>query len=223
MSDHGAGYSIHHEVFDSALMRDVVDGLAQANVAHSRAGARHVLAVPAVRTLASAPQLLRIAAAYLGPTAVPFRATLFDKSLASNWLVPWHQDTALPVTSDMCLAGWGPWTWKGGVLHAIAPAYALEAVIALRVHLDDSTAANGPIRVLPGTHTRGVLSHEAIEMLVDTVPPVDCVIGTGGVIAMRPLLVHASSKARDDRPRRVLHIEYAATTQFEGGIDLAVG
>ena len=29
---------------------------------------------------------------------------------------------------------------------------ALERVIALRIHLDDSTADNGPLRVLPGTH-----------------------------------------------------------------------
>jgi hypothetical protein len=38
---------------------------------------------------------------------------------------------------------------KGGVLHAIAPASALAIVVALRVHLDDSTHANGPLRVLP--------------------------------------------------------------------------
>jgi len=40
---------------------------------------------------------------------------------------------------------------------------------------------------------------------------------------MRPLIVHASSKARDDRPRRVLHIEYTETTRLHGGVAVAVG
>ena len=41
------------------------------------------------------------------------------------------------------------------------------------------------------------------------IPPVDCTTPAGGVIAMRPLTIHASSKSIDDRPRRVLHVEYA--------------
>jgi len=34
----------------------------------------------------------------------------------------------------------GPWSVKAGVLYGHAPASVREAVIALRVHLDDSTA-----------------------------------------------------------------------------------
>jgi ectoine hydroxylase-related dioxygenase (phytanoyl-CoA dioxygenase family) len=112
---------------------------------------------------------------------------------------------------------------KGGVLHAIAPGSALSAVVALRVHLDDSSSTNGPLRVLPGTHVDGVLSHDEIQRRAQTIAAVECLASVGGVMAMRPLLVHASSKSRDDRPRRVLHIEYAATLQFGPGIELAVG
>ena len=100
---------------------------------------------------------------------------------------------------------------KSGVLYAHAPASALEQVVALRVSLDDSTAANGPLRVLPGTHLLGVLTDEAIERCARDIAAVDCTIAAGGVVAMRPLTVHASSKAKTDRPRRVLHIEYAVT------------
>jgi hypothetical protein len=39
---------------------------------------------------------------------------------------------------------------------------------------------------------------------------------------MRPLLVHASSKASTDAPRRVLHIEYAPSLLLDGGIEIAV-
>jgi ectoine hydroxylase-related dioxygenase (phytanoyl-CoA dioxygenase family) len=112
---------------------------------------------------------------------------------------------------------------KSGVLHAIAPAAALAGVVALRVHLDDSTHANGPLRVLPGTHAAGILAHRDVQHLAETVAPVECVAAAGGVVAMRPLVLHASSKASGGSSRRVLHIEYAATVHLERGIELAVG
>jgi hypothetical protein len=39
---------------------------------------------------------------------------------------------------------------------------------------------------------------------------------------MRPLLIHASSKATSERPRRVLHIEYVSTEEIAEGLALAV-
>jgi hypothetical protein len=41
-------------------------------------------------------------------------------------------------------------------------------------------------------------------------------------VAMRPLVIHASSKSLVDAPRRVLHIEYAATSMFPDGHKLAI-
>jgi len=115
----------------------------------------------------------------------------------------------------------GPWSLKEGVVYAHAPANALARVVALRVHLDDSGAANGPLRVLPGTHREGVLTDEEIRALAPEVPSVDCLVANGGVLAMRPLLVHASSKSQSVVARRVLHIEYATSMTFAGGLDLA--
>jgi hypothetical protein len=77
----------------------------------------------------------------------PFRATFFDKSATSNWLVAWHQDMVLPLTHRADVPGWGPWSLKAGMLYARAPASALERVLALRIHLDDSTAMNGPLHI----------------------------------------------------------------------------
>jgi hypothetical protein len=39
---------------------------------------------------------------------------------------------------------------------------------------------------------------------------------------MRPLLVHASSKSQIEAPRRVLHIEYAATPMIADGLQLTI-
>jgi len=188
----------------------------------SRAGARHLMRQPAVTALANDTTLLALAAQALGPGARPFRATLFAKSSASNWLVVWHQDTALPLRVRRDLPGWGPWSVKAGVLYAHAPSSALEDIVALRVHLDESGPDNGPLRVLPGTHVHGVLSDAEVQDLVSKVPPHACLCARGSIIAMRPLLVHASSKSTAKVPRRVIHIEYARSFELECGLELDV-
>ena len=175
-----------------------------------------------VTKIAHGHNLMSLACEVLGPSAFPYRATIFEKTPATNWLIVWHQDTALPLRSRQEIPGWGPWSVKGGITYAHAPASALEQVLALRVHLDDSTHENGPLRVLPGTHCRGVLSDDEIHELSTTIAPIDCVVGKGGVIAMRPLLVHASSKLQSNIPRRVLHIEYGASESIASPLRLAL-
>ena len=216
------GFLILADVFTRAEMVAVVGKLAGDALQRTKAGARHVLNLPIVHELAADPHMLDIARQYVGAAAVPFRATLFDKSSTANWLVVWHQDTALPLHKRFDAAGWGSWSMKGGVLYAHAPAPVLNTIVALRLHLDDSTASNGPLRVLPGTHRLGVLTDDQVHDLATRTRPVDCLSRAGGVVAIRPLTVHASSKSLDDRTRRVLHIEYAATLDLGSGIRLAV-
>jgi ectoine hydroxylase-related dioxygenase (phytanoyl-CoA dioxygenase family) len=111
---------------------------------------------------------------------------------------------------------------KAGITYAHAPAHALERIVALRVHLDPSNTDNGPLRVLPGTHTLGVLPDASLWELPSRIPAYECVVPRGGVLLMRPLLVHASSKAISSTPRRVIHIEYANGVGFESGLELAI-
>ena len=118
--------------------------------------------------------------------------------------------------------GWGPWSSKASVLYAHAPAHVLSRVLALRVHLDASTSANGPLRVIPGSHAAGLLTDNQVFDYVKAHVPIECLAPRGSVIAMRPLLIHSSSKARIGDPRRVLHIEYAESLELEPGIRLAV-
>jgi hypothetical protein len=113
--------------------------------------------------------LISLAAITLGGEAVPFGATLFDKSSSANWLVAWHQDRALPLMERREAAGWGPWSQKDGVVYAVR-----------------------------------------------RIQPIMCTVERGGVIVMRPLTVHASSKATTAASRRMLHLEYAAATFDEG-------
>jgi hypothetical protein len=67
-----------------------------------------------------------------------------------------------------------------------------------------------------------VLPDAAIDQVVDRTSAVDCLVAAGGIVAMRPLILHASSKAESARPRRVLHIEYADSLDIDDGLRIAV-
>jgi ectoine hydroxylase-related dioxygenase (phytanoyl-CoA dioxygenase family) len=216
------GFVVTPPLLTPSEIETVSTALSQPSISRSRAGVRHALGLPEVTDLARDPRILSVAQEILGEKAFPYHATLFDKSPASNWLVVWHQDTALPLRERRELRGWGPWSVKEGVVYAHAPANALRKVLALRVHLDDSTERNGPLRVLPRSHKRGVITDDEIERLMPETTPIECVVQKGGVLAMRPLLVHSSSKSHDESPRRVLHTEYAASICPAKGLELAV-
>jgi ectoine hydroxylase-related dioxygenase (phytanoyl-CoA dioxygenase family) len=216
------GFAIIRDVLSGQDVTGALSDFEDATLRHSRAGVRHAFDSAGIARFSRNPQLLEIARETLGEAAFPFRATLFAKSSRANWLVVWHQDTALPLQERHETPGWGPWSVKEGVIYAHANARALAQVLALRVHLDDSTADNGPLRVLPATHNLGVLDDDTMHRLAAEIAPVDCLVARGGVLAMRPLLVHASSKSQAAAPRRVLHIEYAASAVLSEKLLLAV-
>jgi ectoine hydroxylase-related dioxygenase (phytanoyl-CoA dioxygenase family) len=222
MKSGNLGYGVVPECLSSQKCDALLEALSVESVTRSRAGARHLMSVRVVASLANNSRLTALAQEWLGFPAIPFRATLFEKSSVTTWLIPWHQDTALPLTRRFDLAGWGPWSEKAGAVYAHAPASALSRVIALRIHLDASDADNGPLRVIPGSHVAGVLNDQAVMEFVSATDHVECSVPRGGVIAMRPLIIHSSSKARTEKSRRVLHIEYADSLDLADGVQLAV-
>ena len=143
-------------------------------------------------------------------------ATLFDKSPLSNWPVSWHQDLTIAVQEQRELDGWGPWSQKAGVSYVQPPASILDNMLAVRVHLDDCEADAGCLRVMPGSHGLGRLGDAAMAGLRQTGVSVECPVARGGLLLMRPLLVHCSSRAVELAHRRVVHLEYA-------GVDLPHG
>jgi hypothetical protein len=128
----------------------------------------------------------------------------------------WHQDLTIAVRRRIDLSGFGAWSVKEGVQHVRPPVELLERMLTMRLHLDDCGEENGLLRVLPGSHRHGKLDANAIRAWRAEVPAVSCAIKRGGVVLMRPLLLHASSPARRPEHRRVIHLEFAAEALPDG-------
>lgn len=217
-----SGFQIIENVISHDECDYIIQTLSMLKQKQTRAGARHLMSVKTIADLAHDERLLNIARQELGKEAFPFRATLFAKTGKANWLVVWHQDTALPLRYRHEETDWASWSKKENVWYAHAPASVLLRVIALRLHLDSSTNENGSLRVVPSSHILGTLEDEEIKATVKANDFVECHIGKGGLLAMSPLLIHASSKAITDAPRRVLHIEYADSLQLSEHARLAI-
>lgn len=169
------------------------------------AGSRTLLAQPWCQALAARLRQQPALAPLLLPAAVAVQCTYFAKSLARNWLVALHQDLSIPVAARVEDAAWHGWSVKEGQLFVQAPADVLAQLVAVRVHLDACTAADGALRVIPGSHRHGVLDAPAILAQRQATAELVCTAARGAAWVMRPLLLHASSKASGTSQRRVLH------------------
>ena len=174
--------------------------------------------VPAVAELARSAEIRALVEPVLGPGAFAVRGILFDKTPDANWKVAWHQDLTIAVRERREVEGFGPWSEKAGVAHVQPPAAVLERMVTVRLHLDPCGAENGPVQVIPGSHRAGRLSADEVQRWRGERDAVPACIGTGGVLVMRPLLLHASSPSTAPAHRRVIHLEFAAD-DLPGGLE----
>jgi ectoine hydroxylase-related dioxygenase (phytanoyl-CoA dioxygenase family) len=151
---------------------------------------------PCFAELAALPALLDALRRLLGPSGVRLHGSKINlKSPYYGSPVEWHQDWAFyPHTND--------------------------DILAVGVMLDDATEANGPLLVLPGSHTGPVFDHHAegyfcgaMDLARDGVDVGRAVplLGPAGSVSFHHVrLVHGSAQNTSDRPRALLLYEYAA-------------
>jgi ectoine hydroxylase-related dioxygenase (phytanoyl-CoA dioxygenase family) len=172
-----------------------------------RIGARPFALSPVIRELLAPSSILTLLAGQWadGP-ARPVRVLAFD----ANWHLPWHQDRVIAVKERIDVPGFGNWTVKNGQHHVEAPADLLATMFNLRLHIDDCDAANGALKVVPGSHRHGRLTDAEVRNTALKGPAVTCLVAAGGVLAMKALTIHASDASSTPRRRRVLHVDYCS-------------
>jgi hypothetical protein len=149
--------------------------------------------------LISDDRLLDLVEAFIGPNIALFASHYIAKPPYSGEPVLWHQDGAF---------------W---------PLEPME-VITLWLSLDDVSAENGCMRVVPGTQHLGlqkiltrmdvknVLSASMDESFVDESKAVDVVLAPGDISIHHPNVIHGSNANTSDRWRRGLTIRYIPTS-----------
>jgi ectoine hydroxylase-related dioxygenase (phytanoyl-CoA dioxygenase family) len=159
--------------------------------------------VPALRTVLFSEAMAEICRATLGSTAYFFFDQFVVKGPEGGLPFSWHQDSGYVVGNG------GP------------PDHA--PYLTCWCPLDDSTEENGTVRLIPGSHRRGILVHERQDGTNDLVGAGADTEGliveakAGDVVAFSSLTLHATGANRSDRPRRVYLAQYTPEAMLNPG------
>lgn len=141
----------------------------------------------------------------LGKEYALIKSIYFDKPPGANWAVPYHQDISVALINKNVSGDYHNWLRKEDYWSVNAPESLLNRIYTFRIHLDETDETNGALKVMSGSHLSGIT--RTIPNQSPTSSEEVVVVEAGGVMVMRPLLWHASSKSNAKR-RRVIHLEF---------------
>lgn len=135
------------------------------------------------------------------------KSIYFDKPESSNWFVAYHQDLTISVDKKLELENFGPWTTKQNQFSVQPPINIMENIYTIRIHLDDTDENNGALKVVPKSHLKKIYRPESINWTIES--ELTCNVLKGGIMIMKPLILHCSSRTTNNKKRRVIHIEFS--------------
>lgn len=217
------GYFLFLDVFSSSELQTILDQVSEIDASQNGAITGRTEKVIASRNVIKlVPNCLdfirnTIVADFLlselGSEAGLVRVLYFDKPPWKSWTLPWHKDMTIAVRDNQIPSEvFSKPTVKSGVCHVEAPTDLLERMLTLRIHLDAHSSVNGALKVVPGSHRNGKSgTADGKPLIVES--------DAGAVLAMRPLLSHASSAGEPDTTmhRRTLHFEFAPSINLPDG------
>ncbi len=204
------GFAVTPPLLSAAACMDIESAVT--DIQDKGIGMRHLLDYSWCKELARKIREHPLVEELLLAGSVAVQCTYFEKSKEQNWLVPIHQDLSIPVQEKVSHAELTGWSEKEGSVFVQPPDSILQQMVAVRLHIDDCGPEDGPLKVVPGSHKAGRLSNEMALNERDSKGEQVCPVAKGAALLMRPLLLHASSKATGQSKRRVLHFVYGPPT-----------
>ncbi|GAC1446715.1 MAG: phytanoyl-CoA dioxygenase family protein [Pyrinomonadaceae bacterium] len=208
------GYAVIQNVIDTETVVRItkqLENISSNESVKQRGGIRNLLHIaPFIKELAESNSIRETVELITRTNARVVRAIYFDKTPKANWKVAWHQDLTIAVRCKVEIDGFASWSIKAGVPHVQPPVSILEDILTVRIHLDETDESNGALKVIAGSHRHGRLGSESIKKLKNENATAICPVSQGGLMLMRPLLLHASSAAINPKHRRVVHLEYSS-------------
>lgn len=211
-----AGVTVLNDVFTDAEVENLQSMMQQAEdrenllfrkTADLFAIRQFLKAVPSVKSIILTPKLHSIISSLFGDDYFIVKSIYFDKPPLSNWFVAYHQDLTISVKEKIETPGFATWTVKQGQFAVQPPLSILEDNFTIRIHLDDTNADNGALKIMSGSHLKGIYRPETVDP--GTKEELFCEVPKGGIMVMKPLLLHASNRTVNEGRRRVIHIEFS--------------
>lgn len=162
---------------------------------------------PEIKKLVFNEKLKSVISSIAGEDFFIVKSIYFDKPETSNWFVAYHQDLTISVDNKENIEGFGPWTTKHNQFAVQPPLEFLENIFTIRIHLDETDENNGALKVVDESHSKQIYRPETIDWNIEKES--FCSVKSGGIMLMKPLLLHGSNRTSNQKRRRVIHIEFS--------------
>lgn len=163
--------------------------------------------IPETTNLIFNDNLKKVVNQLFGNNYFVVKSIYFDKPETSNWYVSYHQDLTISVDKKVEIENFGPWTTKQNQFAVQPPIDIMENIFTIRIHLDDTDENNGALRVIPKSHLKKIYRPETIDWTKEE--ETTCAVSKGGIMIMKPLILHSSNRTTNNKRRRVIHIEFS--------------
>lgn len=163
--------------------------------------------LPEIKSLVFNEKLKSVIKSIAGEDYFIVKSIYFDKPEKSNWFVAYHQDLTISVDKKENIEGFGPWTSKHNQFAVQPTLDILENIFTIRIHLDETDENNGALKVVDESHLKQIYRPENIDWKIEKES--FCTVKAGGIMLMKPLLLHGSNRTTNNKRRRVIHIEFS--------------
>ncbi len=187
---HNHGFEVHEQACPQPLLTELCNEFAPDAAVDWELLDHSAL----VRSAAHDGVFQQIAARELGDGCFPTHAILYNRNDSTQ---PWHQDTTVRDAT------------KGFIEPSDRSIY--NSLLSVRLSLDDCTFFDGALKLCPTSYKHGVLTTQEIRghsMRPFSSPEMKA----GDILVMHPLTIHASAASTTGKPRRVIHVVYAAAS-----------
>jgi len=204
-----SGFSILSDIYSQEEIEKIIGVIDDADISGDKfrksanlfAIRQFLKEIPDVSSYIFNAQLKDIIKTVFGRDYFIVKSIYFDKPGASNWFVAYHQDLTISVTDRIETVGYGPWTVKQNQFAVQPPLNVLENIFTVRIHLDETNEDNGALKIIPGSHNKGIYRPETINW--GSEKEVSCNLPAGGIMLMKPLLLHSSARTVNENRRRL--------------------
>jgi ectoine hydroxylase-related dioxygenase (phytanoyl-CoA dioxygenase family) len=214
-SIHDYGYTSVENIYTQSEVNQIISKINQADSTKDTfrkstelfAVRQFLKEIPETVSLIFSENLKHVISELFGSDYFVVKSIYFDKPERSNWFVSYHQDLTISVDKKINLPNYGPWTIKQNQFAVQPPVNVLQNIFTLRIHLDDTDENNGALKVIPGSHLKNIYRSETIDWNKES--ETVCNVKQGGIMIMKPLLLHGSNRTTNNHKRRVIHIEFS--------------
>lgn len=138
---------------------------------------------------------------------------------SSDILDDWHQDKTIYVSQKLKVNGFANWKAENGFIKVEPISEILNNIITLYIMIDSTDEKTEVFKLYPGSHTKTLTSNE-IDIIVSNSVANKISVDKGGILLMKPLLLHSLVKAIPQKKLKLIKLEFSSS-ELPSGLEWA--